>query len=752
MKTYVQDNLTTSNKKKWHRAPAWVRNAILLTMLACLAWPPLAGAAGVHALFDLDRPAGGPFPSDRFTVADPSQNTGRRVHLPLPDCQARPSDCGDLAVINTLDGFNLQPRLSIPFDGPIDVQTVTSETIFLIRLGSTLPGGDRGGRVVGINQVVWDTFTHTLHVESDELLDQHARYALVVTRGVLDASGEPVDASPTFRRFRQAVRGRYKQALLGALHAARRLGVRESEIAAASVFTTQSLTAILERIRDQIKVATPEPADFNLDPNGTPTVFPLEGVTGINWRRQTRDDPPDFTTISLDLALLRRIPGAVGQIAFGRYVSPDYEIHPGEFIPPVATRTGTPAVRGENEVFFNLFLPSREKPADGWPVAIFGHGNGSSNNLSFNVAASMAAHGIATIAINAVGHGFGPLSTLTVNQTGDPPVTFSAGGRGIDQNGDHIIGANEGLSSAPPRTILLLTDGIRQTTADLMQLVRVIEVGIDVDGDGFADLDRSRIYYFGQSLGGNYGTPFLAVEPSVLVGVVTVPGAPIIDNRRLSPSARSTLGAPLASRTPSLINAPGITSLDGVPAMPPYFNENMPLRNGLPLAVRLTDGTSHVIQSPVVNTVAGPMEIEALVENTEWVGQSGVSAAYAPHLRRNPLAGVPAKSVVYQFAKGDQSGPNPANTAILRAGDLADRTTFYRHDLAYAENPVLPKNPHAFMTSIDNPAFAAIARGAQEQIARFFASDGKEIIHPEPQRFFEVPIVLPLPEDLGFIP
>jgi len=40
----------------------------------------------------------------------------------------------------------------------------------------------------------------------------------------------------------------------------------------------------------------------------------------------------------------------------------------------------------------------------------------------------------------------------------------------------------------------------------------------------------------------------------------------------------------------------------------------------------------------------------------------------------------------------------------------------------------------------------------EEQIAVFFASDGKEIIHPEPQRFFEVPIVPPLPEDLSYIP
>jgi len=34
----------------------------------------------------------------------------------------------------------------------------------------------------------------------------------------------------------------------------------------------------------------------------------------------------------------------------------------------------------------------------------------------------------------------------------------------------------------------------------------------------------------------------------------------------------------------------------------------------------------------------------------------------------------------------------------------------------------------------------------------FFDTDGTVIIHPEPARFFEVPIILPLPEDLNFIP
>ena len=329
-----------------------------------LLCPPLV-FAGVQARFSLDSPAGGPFPSDQFTVADSSHNTKRRVNLPIPDCAVRQSECDDLAVINTLDGFNVEPRLSIPFDGPIDVTTVTSETVFLVSLEG-LEGDcddenrDDGHRVIGINQVVWDTFTNTLYVQADELLDQHTRYALIVTRGVRDESGDPVEADETFRRFRESVSGEYKHALLEAIHAARRLGIREQDVVTASVFTTQTVTSVLEKIRDQIKAATPEPADFHLGPGGAPTVFALDTVAGITLDQQTGDNPPPRAT--LDVSLLQIIPNVVGTIAFGKYSSPDYEVHPGEFIPPIGTRTGTPAVQGTNEIYFNLFLPSSPDP------------------------------------------------------------------------------------------------------------------------------------------------------------------------------------------------------------------------------------------------------------------------------------------------------------------------------------------------------------------------------------------------------
>jgi hypothetical protein len=113
---------------------------------------------------------------------------------------------------------------------------------------------------------------------------------------------------------------------------------------------------------------------------------------------------------------------------------------------------------------------------------------------------------------------------------------------------------------------------------------------------------------------------------------------------------------------------------------------------------------------------------------------------------------VPAKSVIFQFAKGDLGAPNPTTTAILRAGEFADRTLYYRHDLARTEIPSLPLNAHTFMVSTGVVSFREISLGAQAQIATFFSSDGQTIVHPEPARFFEVPIQGPLPEELNYIP
>jgi pimeloyl-ACP methyl ester carboxylesterase len=758
---------------------ARVAGLVVISVALGLASSPLAvaAAASVHARFDLGSLLGSPFPSNRFTVADSTENTALKVNLPKPDCGERPSDCSDIDVLNELDGFNLQPRLSIPFDGPIDVGSVTSQSVFLVSLGSTLPGGDTGGEVVGIDQVVRDTFTNTLHVESDQQLAQHTRYVLVVTRSLLDESGKHVKAAEEFLDLLNNVDGAstgdpavdaYRTSLRDALLLIDEAGlVPLDQVVAASVFTTQSVTAILEKIRDQIKAATPEPADFLLGSGGSRTVFDRSTVAKIEFNRQTSADPalPLSPPQQLPLSVLDTVPGAVGTIAFGRYSSPDYR-DSGEFIPPVATLSGTPIIQGTDNITFILFLPSRSQPAGGYPVAIYAHGTGGNKVSSGFVAAKLADQGIATIAIDAPGYGFGPISTYKVTRTDSSSVTFLAGGRSIDQSGNGLIGNGEGFDAAPPRMLLDGRDGFRQETVDLMQLVREVEVGVDVDGDGGRDLDPSRINLVGVSRGGQQGAIFLALEPSLEAGVLTSSGSGSAEYARLAAGRGDFLGVSLQSRVPSLINSSGITSIDGISLTAPYFNESLPLSSGASLRVVPQGGSTEEIRSPVVNTVAGAVEIQQVLDNAEWATQSASAVAYAPYIRRSPLPGVPPKSVIIQFANGDRLVPNPGVTAMLRAGDLADRATFVRTNDLFSVNPIpFPGDrnlyPHDFMSNAvisAIPSVKAIALKAQQQIAIFFASDGTLVTDPDDVPpalsvpIFEVPIVPPLPEATNYFP
>ena len=721
----------------------------LAFLAALLLLPATSHAKGVEALFSTDRTLAVPFntvyPSNLFTVPDPSHNTGLRLNILNPDCQVFVSYCEGLVSTNELDGFNLQPLLQVRFSGPIDVTTVNSNNFFLIRLGDTLPSGDQSQKIVDINQISFHTEHNVLSAESDEFLDQHTRYAVIVTREIRDSEGQRVRASKEFKKFRKdsptAELDAYWESLQEAFRAAKKFKINESHIVAASVFTTQSATAVLEKIRDQIKANTPAPADFNLGPSSTRTVFTLNDITAITHTQQVKanaSDPAAFEVSFLSpllVPLLRQVPGAVQQVAYGKYQSPNY-LTPGQFIPGTGTRTGTPVVQETDEIFFTVFLPSGTKPPGGWPVAIYGHGSfGNKDGESYFFAAHLATRGIATIAITATGHGTGPLSTLTINQNTTPPLTFPSGGRGFDQNNDGAIDFLEGHSAAPPRAALSNRDGLRQTVVDLMQLVRQLEVGMDIDGDTVADLDPTRIYYFGVSNGGIYGTTFLAVEPRVRVGVPNVAGGSGIEVVRQSPIYRPLLGFSLSLLVPSLINVGGPSGFE--------FNENIPLRN----------------QPPLLNNVPGAFALQANFDGSEALSQAANSVAYAVHLRKKPLVGVPAKSVIIQFARGDQQVANAGTTAMLRAGNLADRSSFYRHDLAFADplrNPTgteLPVDAHPFLFfNLVAPTNFDISVMGIHQIVEFFASDGQEAIDPDgPGPLFETPIAGPLPEDCGYV-
>src|SRR5919204_4309046 len=234
----------------------------------------------VQPLFGPEAHTAGPFPSDRFTVKDQAQNTCEQVRMPLPaDCVANRSTCIEIGLVNQLDGFNTRPRIAIPFDGDIDPSTVDSTSIFIVSLGDAMIDGvpdclmapavaendDKvvprpdAGWVVGIDQGVWDPATHTLYVEAQEVLEQHTRYVVFVTRAVKDIMGEPIE---TPKAFKKAIRddhdghdapvapevATYEASLRRAVAQAHFFGVKRHDIAVASVFTTVSVTAHVEKM------------------------------------------------------------------------------------------------------------------------------------------------------------------------------------------------------------------------------------------------------------------------------------------------------------------------------------------------------------------------------------------------------------------------------------------------------------------------------------------------------------------------
>jgi hypothetical protein len=611
------------------------------------------------------------FPSNLLTVPDPSQPTGLRVDLPKPNCTVYVSDCSNIDVINTLDGFSLLPRVSIRFDGPVDLATVSSASVHLYDLSclACVP--------IGIERPIWEQAATTLHFEPASSLMEATTYAIVVTTDVRDGEGKPL------ARTGASALGRYAATLRGILGRA----------AAVSVFTTHTPTYDLAAIRDQLDAAIPAPASILAS-------FPRAGTT-IVFNRQNVGPPGGFTVIPVLTPALEFFPGSVESIVFGSYSSPQYLTAQGVLASPPAPQT-------LETIQFSLFLPSTPEPPDGYPVAIYAHGGGlpGKNGPAYANGSTLAAHGIATIAISAVGAAGGPGGTLTVT-TPSGTTTLPGGGR-------------EGLSAVSPVPIIGGTDQTRQTVIDWMQLVRVIGSG------GVPHLSRSRIYFYGQSGGAFSGAILLGTDPKIRAGVLNVVAGEGIEAARYSHMLRPTIGRSAAAAIPSLYNADPFA-----PGFAPFtsFVENIPFR-GEPILVDAVPGASALQQS---------------LFRYMWVRQTANPSGYA-HLLKRPL--------IVQFAKGDKLVPNPSTSILLRAGNLEHRATYFRNDLAWAANPVYQKDPHTFANQVHMPgAPADTARQAQVQIATFFASDGATTIDPDGDApLFETPIAGPLPEDLSFIP
>ncbi|MEO6880422.1 MAG: hypothetical protein ABI181_05625 [Mycobacteriaceae bacterium] len=578
------------------------------------------------------------FPSNALTVADRSQATGLRVNLPLGDCAVQVSQCNTVKLLNQLDGFDIDPRIALHFAGGVNPTTAVAGVRVVAQ----------GGRFsTGLDRIVYDAGTQTVYAHPVDQLAPGTTYRIDFPKPRADRGMPP------------------------------------------TVFTTFSATTGLQDMLAQLdrgsayRAAGIEAKDRGLRVDAS---FPAAGTT----LAYTADLGSTVSTAPVPNASFT----AAGSYVFGSYLSPSW-LTPDGNIPQTPTRGPGPVVTGQARVPFVAIIPAGPTPKAGWPVAVFGHGFTRSDADMFLAASQNAARGLATIATDVVGHGYGARSTWDVT-AGGKTVTLPAYARGIDRDGNGTIDSTEGSSTLiepAPLAQIGSRDALRQTVADNAALVRALSA------PGGLPLDANKPVYYGQSFGGIYGTMLAGTDRSIAAFGLNVPGGPISEIARLSPSFRPLITAQLGRSLPPLLNG----GVDG-------FTESMPLA-GL---------------QPVLNPAPGALNIQNYLAENTWIDRSGSPETFAP------LA--PHNRTLIQSAFGDQTVPNPTAGTLIRAGGLQDRTTFYRND----KTPNAGDNPHGFLL---NPAFTLGFTPGQTQMSTFLASKGRLIIDPDGAAgVFEVPI------------
>lgn len=659
-------------------------------------------AAGVRVEYAPGDAATGPFPSDILTVADSRQRTGLRVNMPLPpDCSTERSTCDELTLINQLDGFNVQARMNARFSSRINPDTLRAGVyyIWLDQVETRTFPLQPVGTLTPINQVMYDPQTSTVWAKPDDQLEQARRYMIVVTDAVRDLSGDRVEMSDGFRMcLARQTGGAHCERLSDAVTAMEpRLG--GAKIVAASIFTTLSATAFLEGVAVAMSNLG---VDFQR--TGATSFVNAAEVQSVAYRAHVRASGEEFENQSIPVTgqLLTQL--GIGRIAFGSIASPNYLASPLPVIPQRPTGEAVTLPAGATRIDFHVFLPAGTRPAGGWPVVLFGHGLGDSRfGLPSIAGLALAGRGLAVVAMNAVGSGYGPRSVFEVRTSSDGTRTFPGGGRAADIDGDGVFGPTDGCIVIAPGAPYSIRDCLRQTAIDYIAMMRAIRAGMDIDGDGMLDLDAARVFYMSQSLGSFYGTLFNAIEPNVQAAVFNVGGGSSAETTRISPSFRPILGGYLAVRQPRLLNAGA------------GFDEQYTFR----------------FRPVTILSVPGAAAIQEVNERIEWLEAQGAPVNYAPHLRSATLPGRSIKRIHFQIALGDATVPNPTNSTLLRAANMYEFATVYRHDIARQLIPALPANPHAYLAYLlTDPRGAGISLASFEQAGLFFLGDSYDAPDP----------------------
>lgn len=521
-------------------------NARLLTMLLLGACSDPATTVVMTTADEPPAYGSSPFPTDALRDGD---------HLAvLRGLDAIVDRHADIIAAHfaSLDGFGLRPLVEIFVTGALDEASIPEHTASLSDAAVVIdvdPSSPERGRIIAMD---WHYDADRLVLQgaptSGELLREGTRYAAFVTTAIkpLHRAGalDDLPASGRWATTRDALRE------LDTMRAAQDAGGSDDDIAGLTVFTTQHATAPLLAARSQIEALPPSPLTFSEPAIIFSGTAALDRVIGVATRasdgpragleRWGNDNPTGIAHEHVGVI-------GTGQMTIARFRADDSKTD----LPDDETFANPPSIVAMDTIPVTFILPATPMPAGGYPIVIYGHGLGASRDQLLSFAEPLTSRGYAIVGIDMAGHGSRFDATDNLANMGQQLMSFSGDATMRDGFGDTTGLVTQFDFFEGFLGVSAVRDSIRQSALDLGRVAQMIrQPNLDLSalaGPGSANpkLDTRRIAYLGESFGTVVGGVFAAIEPSVDLYVLDVPGGGILDKLLPASAEIGSLAIPL---------------------------------------------------------------------------------------------------------------------------------------------------------------------------------------------------------------
>ena len=483
------------------------------------------------------------------------------------------------ASVNQLDGFSTTAVIRARFASPIAVSSLSATTVYLAQvvvdsatkatvgftrklvLGANAATADFSASLagdVGVGNTIVELRPLKPLVPSSGPGTTNVGYLVVLTNGITTASGAPAVADTDYANFKSALptcatitntslNGLCKLTGAQLQIAGQALGINPANVVLSFSFSTQNT-------RDTMSVLS------------SPSITTARPITVVNTGATTTAlTPPNAPPLPGHANLYK------GTLQVPYYSSRPTQANP--TAPLTATWLGGPSALDATSKLLTRFNPvpvatetisipvfvtvpnvasGRAKPAGGWPALIFQHGLTRNRLDAAGVADSFADQGYVVVSIDLPLHGIGG-ATAAANPFYDAAnertfnldlvdnTTLAAGPDGkIDPSGTHFVNVPNPL---------VTRDNIRQGAVDLLTLTRSLG-SLNLDADPAGDINTSRIYFLGHSLGGIVGGVYLgtAAAAEVVTGELANAGGGIAQTIFDSPAFGPRIKAGLAAQ------------------------------------------------------------------------------------------------------------------------------------------------------------------------------------------------------------